>query len=313
MLDVQFAGEVARRYGLGQRAELSGPVARGEMGQVWKLTTPSGSWAVKELFEPPTKDEADADAAYQDAAYAAGAPMPAVARTTDGDVLAVVGSATIRVYDWVDFGDRRTPLDPVDIGRLIATIHRIDHVVANPVDPWYTDPVGAGRWDELVGQLTLANAPFARQLAQVRDEFVALEELLEQPTSLQTCHRDLSTDNIVRAASGLCVIDWESSGPADPSQELAGVLREFGDSQAERVRRLYRSYIDAGGRGRVDHPGHFTMSIAAIGRYCEVSCQRWLDDSRRVDRQSAADVVEHLVTHPLTRHKIDEMLDAISE
>lgn len=43
--------------------------------------------------------------------------------------------------------------------------------------------------------------------------------------TVQTCHRDLWADNILPAAQGgVCVIDWENSGPADASQELACVL-----------------------------------------------------------------------------------------
>ena len=45
---------------------------------------------------------------------------------------------------------------------------------------------------------------------------------------LQTCHRDLWADNVLPTADGgVCVIDWENSGPADPSQELGCVLFEF--------------------------------------------------------------------------------------
>ena len=40
---------------------------------------------------------------------------------------------------------------------------------------WYTDPVGAAAWDDLVAQLDAAGAPFADRLAGQRDELVALE------------------------------------------------------------------------------------------------------------------------------------------
>jgi thiamine kinase-like enzyme len=81
------------------------------------------------------------------------------------------------------------------------------------LDPWYHEPIGAERWDHLVGQLAEAGAPFARQLAGLRDELVALESWIEPPEMLQTCHRDLWADNVLPTADGaVCVIDWENSG-----------------------------------------------------------------------------------------------------
>ena len=58
---------------------------------------------------------------------------------------------------------------------------------------------------------------------------------------IQTCHRDLWADNVLPTADGgVCVIDWENSGPADPSQELGCVLFEFARFDPGRVRALTR-------------------------------------------------------------------------
>ena len=46
----------------------------------------------------------------------------------------------------------------------------------------------------------------------------------------------------IAAAGGVCVIDWENSGPADPRQELACVLFEFGRADPGRARAI----VDAG-------------------------------------------------------------------
>ena len=149
------------------------------------------------------------------------------------------------------------------------------YIGTNPVDPWYTDPIGADRWDELIGRLDAAGAPFAGQLADLRDELVALEDLLELPANLQTCHRDLFADNVLRTPAGsVCVIDWENSGLADPSQELGLVLFEYGCGEAARARALHDAYLDAGGPGRIDRPGNFSMVIAQIAHIGEISCTR---------------------------------------
>jgi thiamine kinase-like enzyme len=148
----------------------------------------------------------------------------------------------------------------------------------------------------------------------MRDELVALERLLERPRDLQTCHRDLWADNLLRSAAGrLCVIDWEDCGLADPSQELALVLFEFGLGSAERARSLYEAYLESGGPGRIDRPGNFSMLIAQLGHIGENACLRWLDPNESEvehDRQVAR--AEEFIALPLTRRAIDELLDAVT-
>jgi hypothetical protein len=313
MLAQGDAAAIADLYELGDAAVLVGPVARGEVGQVWRLSTSAGSWAVKEPFEPPSVAETMDDAAFQDLVRASGVPMPGVVRTPAGAVLADVGSATVRVYTWVDLCERDARLDPATMGRVVADIHRVEYTGANLVDPWYTDPVGADRWDELVQQLTTADAPFAEALAALRAELVALEQLLELPSNLQTCHRDLFADNVLRTPAGsLSVIDWENSGLADPSQELGLVLFEFSCGEAARARTLYHSYIDAGGRGRIDRPSNFSMVIAQIGHIGEIASRRWLDPARRDQQDHNAGRVDEFLTCGMTRRMIDEMVDAVS-
>lgn len=96
------AASVARRYALGERPSLRGPVARGELGEVWRLETASGTFAVKQVFEPVSESDARPAAAFQDAAVAAGVPAPAVVRSVAGDVLTEIGGQVLRMYSWVD-------------------------------------------------------------------------------------------------------------------------------------------------------------------------------------------------------------------
>jgi Ser/Thr protein kinase RdoA (MazF antagonist) len=312
MLDARDADEIAARFRLGRDALLTGPVARGELGQVWRLTTAMGAWAVKEPFATPSTEEVNDDGAYQDAVRATGVPMPAVVRTIDGEVLAEIRSTPVRVYEWVDLEERDPMLDCATVGGLVSAIHRVQYGGVNGVHPWYTEPVGEERWDELVRDLTAARAPFAEQLAALRDELLALEELLEWPSNLQTCHRDLFADNILRTPTGsLCVIDWENSGLAEPSQELGLVLFEYGCGDGGRVRTLYDAYIDSGGPGRIERPNHFSMVIAQIGHIGELSCRRWLDPTLSADREHNATRVDEFVNQPLTRAFVSQVLDAI--
>ena len=313
MLSDADAREIADRFGLGDHPALTGPVARGELGRVWRLTTTRGAWAVKESFERTSHAEAVDAADHQDAARAAGIPVPALERTADGEVLVDVGTAQVRMYEWVDLADPDRWIDPVAVGRLVAAIHHVDHVGATGVDGWYTDPVGAAAWDDLIRQLGTDGADLAGQLAALRDELVALEAILEPPTQLETCHRDLFADNLRMTTAGpLCVIDWENSGLADPSQELAVVLFEFGCGDAARVRTLYDAYRDAGGPGTIQRRGDFSMLIAQLGHIGALACRDWLDPAQRHDRDRHAGRIAEFVSDPVTRDVIDAMLDAVS-
>lgn len=315
MLDEGAAAAISDRYGLGDDAVLMGPVARGEQGFVWRIETSLGTWAVKEVFAPRPEKEVDAEALFPEAAHGAGVPLPAIVRTVDDRVTLSLGGAQVRVYEWVDLFDPDANLDPAAVGRLVAAIHRVRVDAAGlPVHPWYTEPVGAARWDELIERLSAAGAPFAGDLARFRDELVGMEGWLEPPLALQMCHCDLWADNVRGTPSGqLCVIDWENSGPADPSQELCLLLYEFGNGVAARAKTLYESYLDAGGPGRVRRRGDFSTVIAQLGHINEMACRRWLSagvDSE--DRQHYTDRVAEFTARPLTRAVIDELLDAVA-
>ncbi len=261
MLDQRDAQLISAQYALGGDVSVVGPTARGELGQVWRLTTDRGPWAVKEHFAPQEVADAAEDAVAQDAFRRRGVPMPAVVRTVGGEVLSSISGTTFRVYEWVDLDESGAALDPALIGAAIASIHRV---------------------------------------------------------VLQVCHCDLFTDNVRALANGatpteLCIIDWENCGWADPTLELAVALFEYGRDDAHRARRLYESYVDAGGPARVSRRGHFSMAIAQLDHIGERHIRLWHDpsltDTARAHHEAGAD---EFLRDALTREVIDELLDAIS-
>jgi Ser/Thr protein kinase RdoA (MazF antagonist) len=307
------AVELARRFGLGRAARLSdGPVARGKQGVVWRLDTADGSWAVKVPFGQSSEDEARAAARFQEAACAAGVPAPRVRRTTSGRVFATLGGRQVRVYEWVDLRAPDPGLDPERVGAVVAAIHRVSGPDPSPLDPWYHEPVGAERWGQLARQLAEAGAPFAGRLARLRDELVALESWIEPPEMCQACHRDLWADNVLPTADGgVCVIDWEDSGPADPSQELGCVLFEFGRTDPGRVRALTGAYQEAGGPAAVTRRGHFSMLIAQLGHITEAAAGDWLTPNpRSPERADSAAWISEVLDEPHTRELLDAILAA---
>ncbi len=305
------ARELARRFALGGAPRLSdGPVARGKQGVVWRLDTAEGSWAVKVPFHQSGEDEVRLATEFQEAAYAAGVPTPQVRRTTEGRVFATVAGRQVRVYFWVDLEAPHCRLDPALVGTAVAAIHRVPGTDPVAPDPWYYEPVGADRWDVLVEQLFEARAPFAGRLADLRDELVALESWIEPPKLLRTCHRDLWADNLLpTAAGGVCVIDWENSGPADPSQELGCVLVEFARADSGRARALTNAYREAGGPATVNRRGHFSMLIAQLGHITEMAAGDWLEPNpRSPDRADSAAWIAEVLDEPHSRELLDTLL-----
>ena len=201
MLKTEDAQLIVDEFGLGSHGVLNGPVDRGEVGQVWRLVTPDGIFAVKEPFERSEESAAEDEAIFQELSVAAGVPAPGIVRTRAGSVLANVRGVAVRVYKWVDLRVPDQTIDPVAVADAVAQLHRVEYFGHNELDPWYTDPIGETRWRALVDELNKAGAPFAGRFAEQRDELIELEGWIDGPTEVRTCHRDLFADN-VRATAG---------------------------------------------------------------------------------------------------------------
>ena len=288
-------------------------VARGEQGRVWRLDTTEGPLAIKELLIRQTPAAATADVAYQEAVIKAGTvPMPRPVRAASGDVLVDVDDAQVRAYEWVDLLPMDTGLDATVVGATVAAIHRTPFPAARPLHPWYTDPVGEPRWAELLDASRAAEATFAEALAAEIPNLLRLETLMEAPTGLQACHRDLWADNILpTAASGVCVIDWENCGLEDPAQEIPMILVDFGAGDQRRVADLYQAYVDAGGPARIRGRGSFTMVIAQFGHFWESAIGRYLSPTSTPEEKSRSlSRLAVLIDMPFTIDDIDNLLDS---
>ncbi len=311
MLDSSYAAAVADAFGLGAARALVGPVARGRLGAIWRLDTDRGAFAVKVADERPDPGEVERDAAYQEAFRAGGVPMPAVVRSAAGPVLGEVAGHLLRVYTWVDVAAEDRHLDPAAVGRLVAATHRVLLPAEGPVDPWFTEPVGADAWAATVAELERAAAPFAGRLAALVPGLVEAEAVLRPPGDVQVCHRDLWADNLRDSPAGLVALDWENSGPADPSQELGMVLFEYASWDHDRARELVAAYTGAGGPGRVRDLGGFSMLVAVQGHIVREGCRRWLAATDAGARADNAAWVAEFLDEPFLLPRLEAMLTAV--
>ena len=302
-------------FDLGSSGQLSdGPVASGRLGSIWRLDTDDRAWAVKQVGDVDSDELAEIldGAAFQEAALAAGISTPEVRRTPAGELIADVGGFHVRLHAWVDLEEPDVNLDAVELGQMVAALHRVAFTGTIGPDPWYSEPVGAGRWSELVTTLRARHAPFADELDALVPELVALEGYLGgSPRALRTCHRDLWADNLRRTRDGgLCVFDFDNAGLNDPSQELALVLVEYATADPRRAPLIQAAYREAGGPGRVERPTDFATPIAQLAHIAQEGCRRWLiatTDAARADNEGW---VREFLDRPLTRGVIAALLAA---
>lgn len=306
--------EIVARFALGSAIDEVHFAARGEQGQVWRVQTDRGSFAIKELLVAASEEDAALSADYQAAVLRAGVVAPAPIRSRSGSVLAEVGGHLLRAYSWLDLLPVDRDLDPALVGATVAAIHRVHHEPARPMRGWYADPVGAGRWGHLRRGAVAAGAPFADALTDEIPTLLALEALLEPPRTLQNCHRDLWSDNLLPMSDGgMCVIDWENCGLEDPAHEVPMLLVDFAVGDAQRTRDLYAAYLDGGGPARVRGRGDFTMVIAQFGHFWESAVQTYLAPGATAEgQQHSLDRIAELRGEPLRLQHIDDTLDALS-
>jgi Ser/Thr protein kinase RdoA (MazF antagonist) len=277
------------------------------------LDSELGSWAVKPVpgdLGPEGRAALEETTAFQEAALRDGVPTPEVRRTRSGAVIGDVGGVEVTVLSWLDMLRPDRNLDPTALGRLLARLHRVQYAGTLGLHPWYSEPVGATAWRSLVDQLRPRRAPFADEIAALVPELVGLESLLGRPPrSVRTSHRDLWADNLrATADGGLCLIDFDDAGLADPSQELALVLVEFAGSDPARACSIREAYAKAGGPGRITGPTDFAMPVAALCHILETGCRQWLAATTDDERADNEGWVREFLDRPLTRDAIERLL-----
>ena len=305
---------IADAFGLGRATSLSEPVARGELGEIRRLETEQGIWAVKQELEAyDDEHQPEHSGAFHLAVWEAGVPCPRPIVSPSGRFSVEVAGEGVRVYSWVEIADPDTGLDPAAVGELVARLHAVQLSQAAPVHPWFEAPVGKREWKDVLKASRAAGAPYVDRLADVLPHLVAVEEILTPMRPMQVCHLDLWADNLRRTPDAdLCVIDFDNCGPADPSRELAMVLVEFGQRDAVRELRLYDAYVAAGGQGRVRDRQDLALTVAELHHIGHRHLTMWLAAKDDEARARSLAGIEEFLDQPLLLEDVDRLVAGVS-
>jgi Ser/Thr protein kinase RdoA (MazF antagonist) len=278
------------------------------MGQVWRLDTARGRWAVKWQFPWAPADPRPADVGVQLAAAAAGIPLPRPVIAPDGAAVVCVDGEFARVYEWADLAEPLAPPVPAataaEAGRLLGLLHGLALEPAGPEDPWYTEVPGADYWRDLAGRALSAGAGWAPALSAAQSLISGLSSQLAPPGEGPriVCHRDFNPDNVLPAAGGrLMVLDWEDSGPLEPRRELGYAVFCWAAGQGSfdpaAARAFLASYASATGAEPDLGPGLFSTAIAAHLNVLRVMAEQALTEPEH--RRHAEGFIASLLDHDL--------------
>ena len=308
-MDRQLAAQVADRFDLGPDARLEVEAARGEQGQVRRLVTARGVFALKETFGELDVVEAELTAAFQARCHAAGVPCPRPLADGDGRFVVDVDGQPLRLQTWADVDDADPMLEPASVGAAVARLHGVVVPATETPHEWHTEPVGAAEWRALVKAARGAGAPYADRLAALVPDLLAMEELLTPMVGRQWCHLDLWADNLRGTRDGgVCVIDFDNAGPAEPTRELAMVLFEFTRTGRDRLHALVEAYEDAGGPGRVSRAEDFGVTVAQLHHIGRHQVLGWLHARDPEARARAHAGVEEFVGDPFLVGDVERLL-----
>ena len=290
------------------------PVARGKQGELWRLDTDEGAWAVKVAFDPEVEKDHETFAAFQEAAARSRRPRPGGAPHP--------GRRGLR--------RRRRHRSPgVRLGRPARPRHprrpcggRDDPgpPAPGPVprrgerDAWFEEPLGAEAWDALVADLSAAGAPFAARLARAAgrprrgrgldhaahdDADVPPRPLGRQPAA------DRGRGPLRHRLGGL-------RRPPIPAASSPARCSSSARNDAGRARSLHDAYVAAGGPGRVEERADFSMLVAQLGHITRQAASDWLTPNRRTPDRAAAEAwVAETLDDPHTPELLDALLAAV--
>ncbi|MEU9170343.1 aminoglycoside phosphotransferase family protein [Streptomyces sp. NPDC048420] len=277
---------IADTYALGTGTWTMTPVARGALGQIWKLSGNGTAWAVKELLFEKDEPDAGAESALRDAAETLGISAPRLLPDRTGSqVVRLPEGSWAKLYDWVD----GTPADPTDpeilswCGRTLAILHRAGEGASETPDGWYERCNQESDWAELLGRVERAGLPWAGELGRfvaTRAVELARHVSPSSPGDVVISHLDMRPQNVLVGPAGPVLLDWDNAGPISAERELARAVYVWSGANhfdADAARRVVRAYRDAGGPAVIKNLDAFSMLFATDLNYVYVQADCAVD------------------------------------
>jgi Ser/Thr protein kinase RdoA (MazF antagonist) len=323
---------VCAAYGLDAGSGTSfTPVARGMMGQIWRLSLSSASFAVKEFFWGADEEAVRQETNFTRHLLDAGIRLPASIPDTDGNYLFKLpdrlGGACIRLYQWVD-GVPVNGTQPglaAEAGQLLGHLHANTLPSRGEVGDWYETAPSAESWADLAEAGLKEQQPWAKPLETRLGLLESLGRLVSPAPrdSLVMCHRDFAVGNMFKDSDGnLILLDWDDAGPASPDRELAQILLSWHVSDGKidpvAVRDTLRAYLAAEGTGRITDERSFGMAIAGRVNFPYVQAKAAIDPNLGAPQRSFAsdatmNALRDLITPDLIHRFVETSVTAQQE
>lgn len=229
MADEVVLAEVAGAFQLGQ-PDAPSYVDRGVSGEVYRVTTRVGTWALKRLFQEPDLEQVEIETRVQEAASAVGVVSPRPMRTTDGQYVAVVRDAHWRVNEWHDASPAESL--PVDVervaeaGAVLVAVHSLRFEPTRSMFPWLTTPPSVTAWENLRARVRELAPPWGQRFDELYPELLRLSDFAHSVAFRDPVlgHCDFAPANVGVATDHLVVFDWERASAIPPLQELGYAL-----------------------------------------------------------------------------------------
>ncbi|MCH5673989.1 phosphotransferase enzyme family protein [Streptomyces gilvus] len=277
------------------------PVTRGALGRIWKMSGPSGDWAVKEMLFGCDEHQVRREAALRDASEALGITSPRLLKNSEGAHVTRLpphlGGSCLKLYDWVD-GTGADPTAPeilAWVGRTLALLHTAGAGATEAPSAWHDTCPTASEWQALHQKTAGSGLPWSDELADFPDratEFSRHVTPAADRTDLVTSHLDVQPQNVLVGRDGPVLIDWDNAGSTTPGRELAWVVYAWSGRNRpnlDAARQLVRAYVAAGGPGTIRTLNAFSMLLATSLNYIQVQAEAALDPTRTPDERAFAD------------------------
>jgi Ser/Thr protein kinase RdoA (MazF antagonist) len=259
------AAAIAQAFGLSQPIRDLVP-HRYRTSPTWLLETRDARFLVKLVPVAGREEQVQQAALFERQVAESGVDTPRVVLPVGeavGSAAAVDGVGWVRVYQWVDGRDLHDDDDVTHwLARTLATIHAIEPVTApepfiyglHPSEQW-------NRWLEAGERAAKPWAPVLRgALPAIREMSGWISAALNRADDYVLTHRDVEPWNVMMAADGPVLIDWDPAGPDSASLETCHAAYAFATrgSQpkpgrlADDLAATITAYIGAGGTIRPD-------------------------------------------------------------